>query len=972
MSKIELPYQPKYVYVETEEAAKKALEELTRYNVLAVDTETTGLDPYNSALLLLQIATQDVCYILNCVKVDPSVWAPILSSRDILKLLHNAAFDYKMIKVHAGAEMYPIFDTMVAEQLIVAGRRLRVGLEPTVSRHLGIALDKGIRSDFIGVKRSEFTEDELIYAANDALILHELYRRQVPILQKEELMRVAELEFNTVIPVAEMELEGVLIDVVTWRKLVKTAAGYKRALEAKLREIFLPVASRISIFGDTAINFSSQKVLLEHLNKLGITCDGKPIEDTSDETLKNIDHPIGSLLREWRKWEKVCSAYGDTLLNKVNPKTGRLHASYNQLRAATGRMSSSDPNAQQIPGYSPDDPSSLNFRGCFIAKPGYKLVTADYSQQELRILAALSGDKSFIEAYRNNEDLHTRTAINVFGGTPEEVKLNGNRKIAKTINFLLSYGGSAFTLSRRLGIPEQEAQKLMDDYFNAFPGVKKYMETAADFAVRNGYSVTVSGRRRYFDVPSTSHPDYNKIIGAIRRKGMNTPIQGCLTSDARVLTINGYKSIGDLVSCSSIDRPPLVWTGEAWERYDVLYMGKWRRASIEMDDGTIIQCDTRHKVLGVFNDGYKWVDFDDIKEGMRVAASLPTEHVCFTGKKKDVFFDTLIPFDLPLSLSEEQEKWWWVGVHKAVGEINEDGRIIYIFGQDEAALKDRCVSFWSSLGKTSVNVTDDSGVIVVVVGNNTITEMVNDGVFSADALNPLFFSLSPESKAEFISGFFSAYKPAYSFLSYELLYDIKLLARSVGYSYRLLGHPHYMLVPYTEEEYIPGFIIDMIKEAIDGIDGAYINYLRRITDGDYVDASFLRWLLNSANVSIDTPIYTYRRVKKITIYDEEVETYTLAVDADSHRFDCEGIITKNSAADVSKQALCNIYYRIKEKGLDASVLMIVHDELVCEAAEGQAEEVARLLEESMIDGFTAFFKNVPVVVDACIDDTWHH
>lgn len=516
-----LPFIPKFEFIETEARAKEVAKELLQFRVLAVDTETTNLDPYTSNILLLQIATPDKCYILNCTKVSPGVWNEVLEHPNTLKIIQNAKFDYKMIRVHTGGSIRPVFCTHIAERLITAGRQKRTSLKYMCFKYLGIELDKDIRQSFIGTVRTRFSLAEQQYAAVDALILHEIYDRHIDILQRDGLLAAAMLEFRTVIPIAEMEVSGCLIDEIKWRTLLEVAKKNKDEIEEKIQNELKPVCDQLSLFGNSTINIASQKQLLMHLKKLGIE-----LADTSEESLKSVKHKVTDMLLVWRGWEKILTSYGDKFLGKINKKTGRLHADFNQVQADTGRMSSSNPNLQQIPGYIEDDPTSLNFRSCFIAPPGYKMVTSDFSQQELRIIAELSKDENMISAFVNGEDIHTRTAINIWGGTPEEVKANGRRKIAKTVNFLMCYGGSAFTLSARLGITEDEAEDIINGYFRVYPGVKEYIHRSGNFAVENGYSLTVSGRRRYYDIPTLQSPDYKSAINAVKRKGANTPVQG--------------------------------------------------------------------------------------------------------------------------------------------------------------------------------------------------------------------------------------------------------------------------------------------------------------------------------------------------------------------------------------------------------------------------------------------------------------
>jgi len=526
-----LPYKPNYIFIDTEEEALKALEHLKTFEVLSVDTETTGLSPYNSKLLLIQIATPELCYILNCTKVDPKVWSPIFTDLNILKILQNAKFDYKFIKVFCGVSMRPLFDTFIAEALITAGTKQPLKLNFIALKYLGIEINKGVRTSFIGQYKTDFSLIEKLYAANDALILHNIYNDQVDILERDGLLNIAMLEFRTIVPIAEMELMGSRVDSNKWRLLVEVARKHMGESEIKVKDILDPVSSQRDLFGGCSINLGSPAQLLAHLTRLGIKVPGRqgvlePIQNTQEETLKQIAHPIGPALIEYRGWEKICNAYGEKFLEKIDAKTGRLYAELSQMGAGTGRTASKNPNLQQVPGFNPEDETTLDFRSCFIASPGYKLVVGDYPQQELRILAELSKDEKFAKAFTLGVDLHTRTAIDIWGGTEEEVKQNGNRKKAKSINFLISYGGQAYTLAKRLGMDEDEAQKILNAYFSTYPRVKKYIEEYGEKAISNGYSVTLGGRRRYYDFPTTDDEKYDSKMRAIRRKGANHCIQG--------------------------------------------------------------------------------------------------------------------------------------------------------------------------------------------------------------------------------------------------------------------------------------------------------------------------------------------------------------------------------------------------------------------------------------------------------------
>lgn len=515
-----LPYTPKYKFIEDYESALKALEFFEKFSVLAIDTETTGLDPFDSKLLLYQIASPDICYILNCTKVGPSVWNPVLENKNITKIAQNAKFDYEMLKVKCNASMRPIYDTMIAERLLTVGKQNKVSLKYMAAKYLGIELDKEIRKEFINRYKTRFSKSELIYAANDALMLHELYNHQIDALQRDELVSVALLEFNTIVPIAEMELAGCLIDRERWKGLLPEVVRKRDELESEIQSILLPACNQRTVFGKSTINLRSPKQLLFYLDRIGVK-----LESTDEETLKKSNAPVAKKLLEWKNWNTALTKYGDKFLDKIREDTGRLHANFNQVRADTGRTSSSGPNLQQVPGFDPEDPSSINFRSCFVAPPGYKIIGCDYGQQELRILAEETNDRNLLDAFLSGEDIHERMACLVFNKTPETVTKT-ERKRSKVTNFTITFGGSGFTVARRLGIEEEEGDKIVSDYFKAFPGVRSYITRSGNFAVQNGYGKSVSGRRRYYNIPLTSDPDYGRKIKRVKRQAANATIQG--------------------------------------------------------------------------------------------------------------------------------------------------------------------------------------------------------------------------------------------------------------------------------------------------------------------------------------------------------------------------------------------------------------------------------------------------------------
>jgi DNA polymerase I-like protein with 3'-5' exonuclease and polymerase domains len=486
---------------------------------LAVDTETTGLDPYSVKLLLIQVATPQKVYVIDVPRVNPLPLKPLLESPRILKLLQNAKFDYEILRHLAGIEVCNLFDTMLAERLLTAGRygaRSETGLKALSRNYLGIVMDKTARKGFIGAVGDQYLESaQLLYAARDVEVLFGIWRQQAALLRKEKLEKVAQLEFQCVPAVGDMELAGVAVDVARWRLILEGVAVQRDQAAAELTALLDEVMPQRTMFGVSSINLNSNQQLMEVFRRLGVE-----LEDTSEATLTKVQaaHPAVAKLLEYRTHEKTLSAFGEHILGLINPATNRIHPDFQQYGADTGRFSCTKPNVQQIPATS-------DFRSCFIAAPGYKLVTCDYSQAELRILAELSEDPGFVSAFVSGGDLHAITASQMFN-VPLEQVTKTQRSAAKSINFGLAYGRGAGSLALQLGVSPDEARALIETYFKAYRGVQKWLDGAARQGVTKGYTTTLLGRKRYYDVPAQTDPDYRSKIASIERQAKNSPIQG--------------------------------------------------------------------------------------------------------------------------------------------------------------------------------------------------------------------------------------------------------------------------------------------------------------------------------------------------------------------------------------------------------------------------------------------------------------
>lgn len=523
-----------YEFIQDHARLAEVIGELSGVRVVAVDTETTGLDPFaDDTLLLVQVATPERAYLVDARRVDPRPLRRILEDEKVLKLLQNAKFDYKMLRQQLGIRMRTMYDTMLAERVLTAGISREIGLAALAKKYLGFTMDKSIRGSFVG-SNGQFNEDQLRYAARDALALFSIYEQQRVALAKEKLLNTAKLEFQTLVAVGEMELAGCLIDQQKWRGIIDQSKLARDRAAEELGTMFTEAGAvpQLTLFGGPAINLNSNAQLVETFRNMGIE-----LPDTMEATLSKYDHPAIKKLIEYRGFEKTISAFGEKFLELIHPKTGRIHPDFNQLGADTGRFSCGNPNVQQIPATS-------DFRSCFIAPPGYKLITCDYSQCELRVLAQLSEDPAFIDAFCSGGDLHQLTASQMYQVPPDQVTKQ-MRSAAKVINFGLAYGRGPGALGVQLGVSTEEAKKLIDQYFKAYASIGRWLDKAAKDAVRKGYSVTMLGRKRYYPPLDPNDLEYNKKRASIERQGKNSPIQGANADMTKLALIGLNEALHD-------------------------------------------------------------------------------------------------------------------------------------------------------------------------------------------------------------------------------------------------------------------------------------------------------------------------------------------------------------------------------------------------------------------------------------------
>ncbi len=519
---------PPYEYITEYSQGERALLELAEMPILGLDIESTGLDPYTSHLLLVQIGDANKSYIFDARILDlknlPKL-KEICENTKVIKLMQNGKFDYGFLAHQLDIRVNNIFDTLLAESLLGAGMRGKsASLKELCMTYLQVDLDKTIRKSFAGYT-GKITEEQLRYSALDTLLLFPIFEQQTERLKKENLVNIAKLEFSVTRVVAEMELNGIHIDVPKWRGIINNLSvkrdKYMTDFYNEIRPYYQ--TSQFDLFGNATepININSQVQLMDLFNnklKLNIPSTGDPI-------LETLDHPVAKILRDYRGYEKLISAFGESLLQKVNPVSGRIHPDFQQLGTATGRFSCRNPNLQQIPQKSAEVP----FRECFTPAEGYMLVVTDYSAMEMRILADLSGDEMLVKAIKEGYDLHSHTASLMFNleyTNDFKKKYPQQRQDAKAINFGLVYGMGAGGLARQIGKTPEEAKELMERYFKNYPKIKRWLDTAGAEAVKNGWSSTPAGRKRWYHPLDPMDPDYKKNKAKIEREAKNHPIQG--------------------------------------------------------------------------------------------------------------------------------------------------------------------------------------------------------------------------------------------------------------------------------------------------------------------------------------------------------------------------------------------------------------------------------------------------------------
>lgn len=535
----------KYQLVDNQTEATKLCDFLLTNKILSLDTETTSTSAIDAELvgLSFSVAEHEAYYVAVPSNQDEAqamvnIFKPLYENEGIVKVGQNIKYDYMVLRRYGIDLQGPMFDTMLAHYIVQPELRHNMDyMAETLLNYKTIHIDELIGQKGKNQKSMrDLSPAEICdYAAEDADITLQLKNVLEPQLKEVGGERLFyDIEMPLIKVLADMELNGVCLDT---ESLTETRRVFTERMQAYERHAYELAGEEFNISSPKQVGdilFEKMKIV----DKPKKTKTGQYV--TSEEVLMQLKDraPIVEDILNYRGMKKLLSTYVEALPKLINPRTGHIHTSFNQAVTATGRLSSSDPNLQNIPVR---DDDGKEIRKCFIPEAGCRFFSADYSQIELRIMAHLSGDENMIEAFREGFDIHRATAAKIWKENIDDVT-DEQRKKAKQANFGIIYGITTYGLAQRMGIDNGEARQLIDDYFRTFPKVQAYMEAAKEQAREKGYAETMFGRRRYL-------PDITSRNGTVRgfaeRNAINAPIQGSEADIIKIAMIRIWRRFKD-------------------------------------------------------------------------------------------------------------------------------------------------------------------------------------------------------------------------------------------------------------------------------------------------------------------------------------------------------------------------------------------------------------------------------------------
>jgi hypothetical protein len=739
------------------------------------------------------------------------------------------------------------------------------------------------------------------------------------------------------------------------------------------------------------------------------------------------------MILDYRGYGKILSTYVENFLNNTD-ENAEAKFNLNQVQADTGRYSSTGGkglnadgycgvNCQNLPRYDKKDPKAVNLRKAVVARPGYKIATVDYSGEELRIGANFSKEPKWINEFlHGSADLHTLTAQILYN--KKDISKE-ERSIGKTINFLTFYGGGAMGFAQKAKIPLETARKLMFNFFREYSVLNSWIKDEIRRCRKRGYSRTAFGRRR--SLKAFYESTDKKVQADGDRRAVNSAVQGCLQPQEKCLTNKGYIPIYDIRNMKKEGVPLKVWTGTSWEEFDVLDRGKCQFAEIELENGMILHCDTRHQVLTVGEEGYKFTHFNDLDENTRVCTSAPRE-MEFGEYPKTKFYSGGNNYKSKHIKIKTKDQWEYVafllGVVIGDGWVRNDTKnlkysITIFFGENDfktyfnklkKGVEDlglflsnprrsrgsKGVSYTSDISsKAIVSLFSDIGYIPAIARNKRVPKDV--------------FTWPLAMRKAFIKGYYDTdgckkkgNRYGFHTPNKELLSDVQLIMWSIGipsivkYSksdntfklecQSLENVENILGITKTEykrkyngrKNYVPDFLRKEIFNKLHttscvqhDVDRAYMHKIGS-NKGTVTLIGALE-LMKKYKVSIDREFYYSYKLKRKTVLDTIDNTFTLSVHSPLHRFDSACIISKNTGADVIKIAMYRVWNYLRKNGFldDVKILMPIHDEIVFEIKEDKLDFfIPKLRELMVLDDITKKLNwIVPLEVDAEYGDT---
>jgi len=521
-------------YIDEEKEIENVISWLSKQDSVGVDTETTGLDPLTSKVLLIQVGTPMRQYVLDVAQLGNKKITQFLielNEPKLVKILHNSIFDYMMLKTNFGISLNNMKCTMLGEILLVQGTKISVSLEAVVKKYLGITLEKSTRDSFQKHTWGEkFSEKQIRYSAQDVEYLIPVHRSIQKLLNKRDMGILSELEYETAPVLGDMSLNGIYLNADLWIPLEEKAMAGVETARIKLNDHFkgfIEAQTSGDLFGSTyVINYNSPKQLLPRLREI------TKIQLTSTnadylEYYKDRHEVIADVIN-YRQEQKKISTYGTVFLKNISSIDNRIHSKFRQLKAQTGRLSSDDPNMMNLP-------SHQSYRTPFcVQDPDWNFISADFSGQELRLLAHAAQEPEMIKALNKGIDLHTYSASLLFNKSYDDINIE-ERNQCKAITFALLYGAGPTKLSRQLKIPFEDARTLMNRYFAVFPHVKDFMSKMVAHVEEKHFAYSpLDGRR--INLAGLDWDNKALVAHAINQ-AKNLPFQGTGASTIKLALV---------------------------------------------------------------------------------------------------------------------------------------------------------------------------------------------------------------------------------------------------------------------------------------------------------------------------------------------------------------------------------------------------------------------------------------------------